>query len=161
MQCHVPQRGGASILAKDACVIGLPRARMVSISQTDGATCEVFCGPSLSFWTRLWPLSNFIISLHLDKTFVAGACVWKYTWQDENQRNSLLCTLSGKTVQTRARSQTKEKGSMLQGPLLSRRAWLGQWEWFCNFTDCINYAWTYIKLDSWVFNLGRLAWTSG
>ena len=80
---------------------------MVSISQTDGATCEVPCGLSLSFWTRLWPLSNFIISLHLDKTFVAGACVWKYTWQDENQRNSLLCTLSGKTVQTRARSQTR------------------------------------------------------
>ena len=31
----------------------------------------------------------------------------KYTWQDENQRNSLLCTLSGKTVLTRARSQTR------------------------------------------------------
>ena len=52
-------------------------------------------------------MSKFIISLHLDKTFVAGACVWKYTWQDENQRNSLLCTLSDKTVLTRARSQTR------------------------------------------------------
>ena len=80
---------------------------MVSISQTDGDICEVLCGPTLSFWSQLWPLSNFIIRLHWKKTFVAGACVWKYTWQDENQRNSLLCTLSDKTVLTRARSQTR------------------------------------------------------
>ena len=35
--------GGASFLAKDACVVGLSSAWMVSISQAYGATCVLLC----------------------------------------------------------------------------------------------------------------------
>ena len=89
---------------------------MVSISQTDGATCEVFCGPSLSFWTRLWPLSNFIISLHLDKTFVAGACVWRNILGRMRTRGTAYCVhCQVKQCRQELGHRPKEKGVCCRG----------------------------------------------
>ena len=153
MQCHLPQRGGASILAKDACVIGLPRGRMVSISQTDGDICEVLCGPTLSFWSQLWPLSNFIIRLYCKKPLWQGLVCGNTLGRMRTRGTAYCVHCQVKQCRQELGHRPKERGVCCRGHCYR--------EWFCNFTDCINYAWTYIKLDSWVFHLGRLARVSG
>jgi hypothetical protein len=88
---------------------------------------------------------------------VAGACVWKYTWQDENQRNSLLCTLSGKAVLTRARSQTKGKGSVCRGHCYGEGPDSGSENDFVISQTVSMYGCNLVNLDWRVFYLGRLA----
>ena len=157
MQCHLPQRGGASILAKDACVIGLPRARMVSISQTDGATCEVFCGPSLSFWTRLWPLSNFIIRLHWKKLLWQGLVCGNTLGRMRTRGTAYCVHCQVKQCRQELGHRPKEKGVCCRGHCYGEGPDSGSENDFVVLQTVFIYGCNLVKLDWWVFYLDRLA----